>query len=82
MVVKAQETSEALFDGATFKNPTGFKEVDAKAYRYNILKAGTGDEILSSQRIDVRAGGIYTIVISGLENPPAGNKNTLRVDVL
>ena len=80
--VKADDAAVALFGGATFKNPTAFKEVDAKTYTYNVFRAGTDDEVLSTQSVDLRAGGYYTILISGFDNPPAGNTNELKVDIL
>ena len=72
----------AWFTNATFKQATGFKEVDAMSYSFKIKAAGTDNVLLSLDNIELRSGGYYTIVTRGFASPPAGNTNVLSGEVL
>src|SRR5690606_23405098 len=54
-----------LFENATFKDATDYKEVDAKTYSFELKNAGAEDAILSANDIAIREGRFYTIIIRG-----------------
>lgn len=71
-----------LFIGKTFKSPSEFLEVDAKASSFVISPAGGTDELISVSDVNLRSGKFYTIIARGFKNPPAGNNNALSVEVI
>lgn len=76
------ESATPLFDSKNFKQVTDFVELDAKRYSFNLTNAGTQQELLSAEDIQLREGRFYTIIIRGFVNPPAGNNNVLSVQVV
>lgn len=76
------ETDSTLFANKSFKEATGFQEVEARTYNFEIKNAGGSDVVLTAEDIDIRQGRYYTIVTRGFANPPEGNTNVLSVEVL
>jgi hypothetical protein len=80
--VTSNEASTPLFAGQAFKMPSEFVEVDAKEYSFDVKTSGGTESLVSVSDIDLRSGNFYTIITRGYSNPPAGNNNTLSIEVI
>ena len=72
----------SLFANQAFKQATDFMAVDADTYTLNLNAAGSSDNVLSVPDATFREGGIYTIIVRGFATPPAGNSNSLSIQIL
>lgn len=81
-VAVSGETDSTSFVNKSFKEATGFQEVKADTYDFQIKNAGGAEVVLTAEDIDIRPGRYYTIVTRGFANPPEGNTNVLSVEVL
>ena len=77
-----QEDGTSFFTNQPFKQASDFTEVDADTYDLMLNVAGSSDEVASIPDADFRAGGVYTIIVRGFATPPAGNTNSLSVQIL
>ena len=77
-----EEDATRLFANQTFKQASAFKAVDADLYNLKLNAAGSSDQVLSIPDADFRAGGVYTIIVRGFATPPAGNLNSLSVQIV
>jgi hypothetical protein len=80
--VAVNDETDPLFAVQEFKDPSNFIEVDAEETSFVLKAAGEGEELVTVSDVDIRAGRFYTIVARGFVNPPAGNNNTLSVEVI
>jgi hypothetical protein len=72
----------SLFPAREFKKPSNFVEVDAAPSSFVLKPAGGADELVTVSDINLRPGKFYTIIARGFANPPAGNNNTLSLEVI
>jgi hypothetical protein len=77
-----EEESTALFSAQSFKDPSEFVEVDAATESFAVKAAGTTDELVSADDINLLPGKFYTLIVRGFVNPPAGNSNALSLEVI
>lgn len=71
-----------LAEGSMYLDATEFITVDSGVQSFHVSLADGGDEVLSIPDLNLRSGGVYTIVARGYSAPPAGNNNNLSADVL
>ena len=77
-----EENGTTLFTNQLFKQASAFKEVDADTYNLMLNTAGDTGEGLSVPDATFRSQGIYTLIVRGFATPPAGNTNTLSVQIV
>ncbi|WP_240676188.1 DUF4397 domain-containing protein [Botryobacter ruber] len=72
-----------LFNEVAFKESTSFTEVDPGTLTFQVKEAGgTGELLRELRNYQIVAGRKYIFVLRGLQNPPAGNTNTLNIQVI
>jgi hypothetical protein len=57
--------SAPVFSNASFKDISGYVEVDQASYQFVVTAAGNTDEVLVFDQIAVQNGGVYTVVAHG-----------------
>lgn len=73
---------EPLFANISYRNASGFTEIPAGSTSFEVT-AADGDEVLASvDNVNFLAGRVYTLLIRGYQNPPAGNTNALSVQIV
>lgn len=75
-------SSASLFTQIGFKGNTEFMDQTAGTHTLQVKNAASGEVLLSVPSVDVVAGNIYTLVLRGFVTPPAGNTNTLTLQLL
>lgn len=80
--VTLNDGESPLFANQAFKNASDFIEVTAEESSFVVKAAGGADELVSTSDVDIRPGRFYTVIARGFLNPPAGNNNTLSVEVI
>lgn len=80
--VTLNDGSDPMFTNQLFKAPSDFTEVDAEEYSFAVNATGGSDELISTSDIQIHPGRFYTVIARGFVNPPAGNDNTLSVEVI
>ena len=65
-----------------FKDATGFTEVDASEFDFEVRASDNDELLLSLPNTTLQSRYFYTIVIRGYETPPEGNTNVLAAQVL
>lgn len=80
--LKAEGQTDALFSGQSFKEASGFKEVDAKSYDLKVTADDGSNVALQLPATNFQAGGFYTIIVRGYRTPPGGNTNVLSAEVI
>jgi hypothetical protein len=81
-VVAKGATDTTAFNATSFKQASQFQSVNAESVTFDVKKAGAADTLLSSNNINLQAGGYYTVIVRGFANPPAGVSNGLTIEVL
>lgn len=76
------EESTALAEGNEYMEATPFSVVESGVQSFTVNSSDSDEELLSLPDLNLRPGGVYTIVAKGYNNPPAGNQNNLNADVL
>ena len=76
------EDGTSLFANQTFKQASEFTAVDADTYNLKLNAAGSSNQVLSVPDVNFSAGGVYTIIVRGFADPPAGNANGLSVQIV
>lgn len=71
-----------LFSEQGFKEITDFTEVAADTYELAITEAGGSDALVSVPDADLDEGDIYTVIVRGFADPPAGNTNELSIQIV
>lgn len=71
-----------LAEGNAYLDATDFITVDSGVQSFQVNLTDGGAEVLSIPDLNLRSGGVYTIVARGYNTPPAGNNNNLSADVL
>ncbi|SHN03936.1 protein of unknown function [Cyclobacterium lianum] len=71
-----------LVEASSYQDVSEFITVDSGVQSFNVNLAEGGDEVLSIPDVNLRSGGVYTIVARGYSSPPAGNNNNLSANVL
>ncbi len=75
------DNSTAVFEDVAFKEVSEFKQIDAGKTSFEVL-SGADEELLTSvDNFDFVEGRVYTLIVRGFANPPAGNTNSLSVQV-
>lgn len=73
---------DPLFSDVSYREASEFIEIPAGSTSFDITAAG-GDEVIASvSSINFLPERVYTLVIRGYENPPAGNPNGLSVQIV
>lgn len=77
-----EEEDSPLFSNIAYRNASDFTEIPAGNTSFNITATG-GDEVMASvANINFLSGRVYTLLIRGYDNPPAGNTNALSVQII
>ena len=79
--LQVADTGAPLATGVSFKEPTGFTEIDANKYAFQV-KASSGDVLLSLPNTVLLDGWSYTVIVRGFKNPPNGSENVLSAEVI
>ena len=80
-LVEDGNNSTAVFEDIAFKEISDFKQIDAGKTTFEILSSADDESLSSVDNFDFVEGRVYTLIIRGFENPPAGNTNNLSVQV-
>lgn len=73
---------EPLFLNVAYRTAADFTEIPAGNTSFEITSAG-GDEVLASvPNVNFLPGRVYTLVVRGYVDPPAGNTNSLSVQIV
>ncbi|NJN28864.1 MAG: DUF4397 domain-containing protein [Cyclobacteriaceae bacterium] len=76
------DESTALISDLEFNESSEFEAIDAGEYDLNITPGGETDALVSVEKANFREGGIYTVLLRGFENAPAGNNNDLSIQIV
>ncbi len=82
LVRSVEDETTVLADGNAYLDPTSFMAVESGVQSFQVNLTDNGEEVLSIPDLNLRSGGVYTILARGYNNPPAGNNNNLSADVL
>lgn len=75
------DNATPIFEDIAYKASSEFKQIDAGKTTFEVLSA-TDDEFLTSvDDFNFVEGRVYTLIIRGFSNPPAGNNNELSIQV-
>lgn len=74
--------TEAMFADQSFKEISGFMEVTADQYDFEVTGSEDGEVLLNVPDINLQAGWYYTVIVRGYTSPPAGNNNILSAEVI
>ena len=74
-------SSAPVFSNASFKDISGYVEVDAASYQFVVTAAGNTDEVLVFDEIAVQNGAVYTVVAHGTFDPTDQYPFAVRVFV-
>ncbi|WP_162342060.1 DUF4397 domain-containing protein [Cyclobacterium salsum] len=77
-----EDEMTTLVEGNAYLEATEFVTVDSGVQSFQVNLTDGGAEVLSIPDLNLRSGGVYTIVARGYNTPPAGNNNNLSADVL
>ncbi len=80
-LVKDTVNSTALFEDVAYQTVSGFKQIDAGKITFNALSTADDELLTTVSNFDFVEKRVYTIIIRGFSNPPAGNTNRLSVQV-
>ena len=75
------ETSP-LFTGLTFKQASDFKDVATNTYSLEVKMIGGGGRTVILSNIEIKEGGLYTVLVEGFDNLPVGNTNVFSARVI
>ena len=76
------DDTTVLAEGSAYLDATPFTIVDSGVQSFQVNLTESGEEVLSIPDVDLRSGGVYTIVARGFSSPPSGNENSLSANVL
>lgn len=82
LVRSVGDETTVLAEGNAYLDPTSFMAVESGVQSFQVNLTANGEEVLSIPDLNLRSGGVYTILARGYNNPPAGNNNILSADVL
>ncbi|MBD3628597.1 DUF4397 domain-containing protein [Cyclobacterium sp.] len=82
LVRSVEDENTVLAEGNAYLDPTSFMAVESGVQSFQVNLTDNGEEVLSIPDLNLRSGGVYTILARGYNNPPAGNNNNLSADVL
>ena len=77
----AGETGTVAND-LTFKEASGFTEIDADEYDFQIRASSDDEVLLTMPDINLQPRYFYTIIIRGYQTPPLGNTSVLSAQVV
>lgn len=80
-LVEDAANSTALFEDIAYKEVSDFKQIDAGKTTFKILSSADDESLTSVDNFEFVEGRVYTLIIRGFSNPPAGNTNNLSVQV-
>lgn len=73
---------EPLFSDVAYRNASEFTEIPAGSTSFEITAMG-GDEVIATvDNVNFLPGRVYTLLIRGYQNPPAGNTNALSIQIV
>jgi hypothetical protein len=76
-----KDNANVVIQNQAFKGVSSFVSVDPGSYSFEIVSS-TGEQPVSISDLDLRSGGVYTIVVRGYRNPPAGNNHVISAEVV
>jgi len=71
-----------LFSDQAFKEATDFTEVAADTYELTVTAVDGSEALVSVPDAELEEGDIYTIIVRGFADPPAGNTNDLSIQIV
>jgi len=80
--LKEKNAAINIATNLAFKKASGFAEVDAKSYSFQITTAEASEPVLSLDDITLREGGFYTVVVRGYHTPASGDTRVLSAEVV
>ncbi|WP_277478789.1 DUF4397 domain-containing protein [Catalinimonas alkaloidigena] len=76
------ENSTESFTNQSFEEASTFTEVDADTYSMLLTATGNDEELVAVPETDLESERVYTVVVRGYADPPAGNSNALSIQVV
>ncbi|MEQ8244094.1 DUF4397 domain-containing protein [Fulvivirga sp.] len=82
--VEVLANDDELFASISFKNGTPFEPFNVESDFSLTFKATTGEEsiLLTDPNVELQAGRLYTIILTGFLNAPEGNSNEISYDII
>lgn len=80
--VSANDQNDPLFSGSTFMDASDFIELTAAEYDLMVTSPEDNSIQLNVPDIKFQNGYYYTIILRGYHVPPAGNNNSLSVEII
>lgn len=71
-----------LFTELAFKEASEFDEIDPDTYTFHVTNAGSTEDVVIAEGVEILPGKFYTILARGFVSPPGGNTNVLSLEVL
>ncbi|MBK6265584.1 DUF4397 domain-containing protein [Marivirga sp. S37H4] len=75
-------TDTQLFENMTYRDISGFEEINAGQTSFEIRNAVTNEVVTTVSNVNFISGRVYTLVIRGFVEPPAGSTHDLGVQVV
>jgi hypothetical protein len=76
-----KDNATVIIQNQAFKGVSSFVALEPGSYGFEIVSSA-GEQPVSISDLDLRSGGVYTIVVRGYRNPPAGNTHVLSAEVV
>lgn len=76
------EDEDPLFDNIEYKKASTYKEIDAEKTSFDLISSDDDGALSSVSNYDFRAGNVYTIIVRGFSELPAGNSNSLSIQIV
>src|SRR5690606_1353603 len=80
--VSESDSETPLFEGSAYKSVTDFVEIDAGRSTLEVQDVDGEEVIATVDDYNFVEGRVYTIIVRGYSNPPTGNTNNLRVQIV
>lgn len=80
--LKVKDAAGQLVETKFFKEASGFVEVDAKNYDFEVTSEANSTINLQIPSVNLGQGWVYTILVRGYQTPPSGNNNVLSAQVI
>ncbi len=74
-------TETSLFNNITYREITEFGEITPGQTSFDITNAANGEFITTVANVNFLSGRVYTLIVRGFVEPPAGNNNDLSVQI-
>ncbi|XOV94619.1 MAG: DUF4397 domain-containing protein [Bacteroidota bacterium] len=80
--VNVLANEDELFGTTIFTEGSEFLPIDAGRTTFEFIEEALFNTVIQLPEVQLTSGGYYNIILSGFDNPPAGNTNELKVDVV